>query len=143
MTQLGLALLISGLGLGACSGVEELALNPQQPATAGTNNQVSAGSGGKGGEAGSSSTPAENGGTTQAGSGPAGGQGGAFTLPCADNDDCQSDTTPYCRVDGICVACLKDDDCGDDRKCDEASSTCTGGTPEGSGGAETSGGDGP
>ncbi len=144
MTRLPLAVLILGLGLAACSGVEELALNPEGRAPVETNNPVSAGSGGKSGEAGSFSMATGAAGNSHGGGGQASAQGGALTVPCINNDSCQSDTAPYCRTDGFCVACLTDDHCSDDRKCDDESSTCTGGdTLEGIGGEKASGGDGP
>ena len=150
------AVLIVGCAaaLVGCSGIEEIALNPQgaaagAPGTGGASATSAIGGGGSSSVAGSAgSGGAPSGGVAgAAGHGGVGGQlltmpsdGGTDAAGCADDDGCP-DSAPYCRADSKCVVCLNDSHCGsEDLRCELGSGNCVDTGCAGAGGGEASGG---
>ena len=146
-----LALLVAGCtaALVACSGIEEIALNPQGSGAGSAGASVTSASGGGGStsqpsSAGSGVTPG-GGMPSTAGFGGGAGQpiampsdGGTNSVACADDDSCPG-TAPYCRADGKCVVCLNDSHCtGEEAQCELVTGSCVDPCP-GSGGAESGG----
>ena len=124
--------------LAACSGVEELALNPQGSgagnagaSAAGSATDASGGGGASSlaGSAGSAVTPG-GGAPSMAGHGGAAGRSSMPTggtnpvVACLSGISCP-DASPFCRADGKCVACLNDAQCGgEDAQCELVGGTC-------------------
>lgn len=130
----------------ACSGTEELALNPAPSASSGEAGGSASGPGAgsssgasmaASGAASNATDPGSAGDTAQAGQGlsscrtdiqcaaptPRCAATGSC-VACLSDDDCQRDEARRCSEQGRCVACVDNEDCSDNEDCETLTATC-------------------